>query len=353
MNILILGGSRFIGKAIAQQAAAAGHEVTLFNRGKTLAESSFAHIQGDLAELEHFKARFASLQPDVVVHCMALSEQDAQRAVQAFAGLNCQLLVLGSADCYDAFQALNRGEERAELPLDENSPLTSIRHYYAELVPERAMNHYDKNLMTAALMQAGAQGLVRPTVYRVPMVWGPEDYQFAGRHGSIIRRIYDRQRQFVLGSSSQQTIWHFGYIDNIAAAVVHSFGKDLDQQVFNLGEPKQRSWRRWIALYAQAAGFEFEVELVPDEWLDPEHKRNTPPRHNFLDTHRFRELTGFVEPVALESAIACNLEWGLAHPEQLGPAPDYAGEAQKLAAYQGFLKAQQPEPAKSETRKEG
>ena len=35
MHLLVLGGTRFLGRAIVDAALAAGHEVTLFNRGLT------------------------------------------------------------------------------------------------------------------------------------------------------------------------------------------------------------------------------------------------------------------------------------------------------------------------------
>ena len=35
MRILVLGGTRFLGRAIVEAALARGHELTLFNRGRT------------------------------------------------------------------------------------------------------------------------------------------------------------------------------------------------------------------------------------------------------------------------------------------------------------------------------
>ncbi|HND50133.1 MAG TPA: NAD-dependent epimerase/dehydratase family protein, partial [Anaerolineales bacterium] len=35
MNILVIGGTRFLGRHFVNSARAYGHEVTLFNRGKT------------------------------------------------------------------------------------------------------------------------------------------------------------------------------------------------------------------------------------------------------------------------------------------------------------------------------
>ncbi|MGH9172217.1 MAG: NAD-dependent epimerase/dehydratase family protein [Acidimicrobiales bacterium] len=49
MRILIVGGTSFVGRHITEHALAAGHEVTLFNRGQTNAGafSQVSHVQGD------------------------------------------------------------------------------------------------------------------------------------------------------------------------------------------------------------------------------------------------------------------------------------------------------------------
>jgi 2'-hydroxyisoflavone reductase len=38
LRLLIIGGTKFLGRAIAEIALARGHELTLFNRGRTNAE---------------------------------------------------------------------------------------------------------------------------------------------------------------------------------------------------------------------------------------------------------------------------------------------------------------------------
>ena len=58
MRILLLGGTRFLGRAMADAALAAGHELTLFNRGETNAElfpeaeKLRGNRDGDLSALE-------------------------------------------------------------------------------------------------------------------------------------------------------------------------------------------------------------------------------------------------------------------------------------------------------------
>lgn len=58
MKLLVIGGTSFVGRAITQAALAAGHDVTLFNRGRT-APGDFADVErltgdrnGDLAVLQ-------------------------------------------------------------------------------------------------------------------------------------------------------------------------------------------------------------------------------------------------------------------------------------------------------------
>jgi 2'-hydroxyisoflavone reductase len=49
MKLLLLGGTKFLGRAVAEAALAAGHELTLFNRGRTNPElfPEAEHLRGD------------------------------------------------------------------------------------------------------------------------------------------------------------------------------------------------------------------------------------------------------------------------------------------------------------------
>ena len=58
MNILILGGTVFLGRALVEEAQRRGHSLTLFNRGRTNAdqflnlEVLYGNRDGDLAALQ-------------------------------------------------------------------------------------------------------------------------------------------------------------------------------------------------------------------------------------------------------------------------------------------------------------
>jgi nucleoside-diphosphate-sugar epimerase len=339
MKILILGGTRFIGKAAAERAAASGHEVVLFNRGKTRSDSPYQTITGDVDQLKEHASALRDLRPDVVIHAIAYTEAHARDVVDVFAGIGPRLIVLSSQDCYEAFYQLNHGRDVAELPLAEDAQLCARRYYWAGRPGTKTYPDYDKNLVTSAILSAHAEGRLVASVLRLPMVFGPGDFQFRHRHGKFIRRLYDRQPVMVMGAVEQSSLFTFGFIDNIAAAIVHAVETPVvDGKVFNVGETKSRSLRRWAELYAEAAGSTFEFSILPDAMTEQDAAAiNNPPRLLQFDATAFERQTGFADPVPLSEQIQRTLAWGLEHVDALGPKPDYDSERALVESYRGFL----------------
>ncbi|MEV4351957.1 NAD-dependent epimerase/dehydratase family protein [Actinoplanes sp. NPDC049596] len=91
MHLLVLGGTRFAGRAVVEAALAASHDVTLFHRGLTnpglfpQAESVFGDRTADLSPLagRHFDAVLdvAGYRPEVVAKSVAALEGGAGRYV--------------------------------------------------------------------------------------------------------------------------------------------------------------------------------------------------------------------------------------------------------------------------------
>jgi 2'-hydroxyisoflavone reductase len=85
MHLLVLGGTRFVGRAVVDAALSAGHQVTLFNRGRTDAglypqlETVIGDRTGDLSELR-------GRQFDTVVDVAGYHPEVVANAARAFAG---------------------------------------------------------------------------------------------------------------------------------------------------------------------------------------------------------------------------------------------------------------------------
>jgi nucleoside-diphosphate-sugar epimerase len=307
MKLLVLGGSRFIGRALVRQARAEGHQVVVFNRGKTDPEGT--DITGDRRNLEASQLALRAVEADAVVDCIAYSEEDGRQLVSVFG--DTRMVVLSSADCFAGFRRVVLGEDPGELPMRDHSALCTERHYWRGSAHHA--DDYDKNLMTAVVAPAGA------TVLRLPMVYGPGDHQVAYRHGTILHHLLAGRSRYVEGAVSLSTIWTYGYIENMVAAILHAVGHADPGEVYNLAEPSVRTRRRWVELYAAASGRPLEVVAVCDEKLEGSRIA----AHLLVDGGRYRRDTGFVEPVPLLDGIARTWAWAQAHPEVLGPEPDF------------------------------
>jgi nucleoside-diphosphate-sugar epimerase len=332
MKVLIIGGTGFISGDIARQAAAAGHEVTLFNRGFSDAHSPYNVINGDVNDILARKKEIQELKPDIVVDSIAYTEQHAKDLVTLFEGTPTRLIVLGSADCYEAFWNLNNNEDTSDHPVREDAETSKKKYYWKDRGTHTGGEKYDKNLMTDVLMDAFKKGKALPTVFRLPFVYGPNDRQYANRHGKIIKHIIDRQTDIVMSGTEQSKLYTYGYVENVAAAIVHSFNfKQTIGKIYNLGEAEVRTTRRWAELYAAQAGHKFNYRILPPEVFPQDGVFNESPQNLILDTSQFRKDTGFKEPVSLGDAIKRTSDWAVKNPDCLKNVETNYAEMKKLA----------------------
>ena len=85
MDALILGGTRFLGLAIANAAAARGDRVTVFHRGKTAAELP-PGVEQILGDREHDLARLDGRRWDAVFDTCGFAPRIVRESVSALAG---------------------------------------------------------------------------------------------------------------------------------------------------------------------------------------------------------------------------------------------------------------------------
>jgi 2'-hydroxyisoflavone reductase len=85
-RILVLGGTRFLGRAVVESAVAKGHEVTLFNRGQTNPElfPEIEKIRGDrTADVSPLKGRRWDAVIDVAAYEPEVAERSAETLSQS------------------------------------------------------------------------------------------------------------------------------------------------------------------------------------------------------------------------------------------------------------------------------
>ena len=98
MKILVLGGTRFIGRSIVERLLREGHSVTLLNRGVSTDPfgTRVRRLLGDRREPGFVKRAAASRDYDAVVDVSALREEDTASAIAAFTSLKASGVVMTS-----------------------------------------------------------------------------------------------------------------------------------------------------------------------------------------------------------------------------------------------------------------
>jgi UDP-glucose 4-epimerase len=315
----MLGGTRFIGRAIVEELAAAGHDLLIVHRGQLEPDDlvPVQHLHAERLELAAHRDELAAFRPDAAIDCRALTRTDSQIAIDALpAGI--RLIVISSLDVYRAFGAVNEERETDPVPLDENSPVRENRYPYRGRMP--GMDDYDKLDVEDVYLRQGATSL------RLPMVYGAHDYQL--REEYILRRIRARRTRIPFGTGMWLTCR--GYVKDIARGV-HLILKtpQTEGQVFNLCEDRTYSVGLWSRMILDAAGSDAELVRVADEALPEDLKATgTMTQHIAASARKARSMLGWTTSDPEES-LRTTVRWHLAHPPR-DPNLDFSADDRAL-----------------------
>jgi len=162
MRILVIGGTRFVGKHFVAQALAAGHEITLFHRGQT-GSDLFPEAEHRVGDRDSDLAALAPGRWDATVDTCAYLPRQVHGLADALDGRGGHHLLVSSTAVY----ATPGGPG-----IDEDAPLTELADPTVEEVNADSYGGLKVLCEQAAAARHGdATVLVRPTY-----VVGPGDY---------------------------------------------------------------------------------------------------------------------------------------------------------------------------------
>ena len=298
MRVIVLGGTMFIGRAIAEALTAAGHPVLVAHRGITEPDDLRAveHLHAERGAWPGQRDAFAAFGADAAVDVSAGNGPDARAALAALPA-NLALVALSSVDVYRAYEALHTGRQTDPVPLTEESPLRTARH-----IDGPAWENLD---VEEAYLGAGA------TILRLGFVYGEHDYQ--RRFEPVLRRVRAGRSRLPIGAAA--FLGSRVYAGDVAGAVLTALStRRAAGQCLNIVEDQTAPMRLFYEQVISAAGASLELVRVPDEALPPDlQETGTLSQHLLASPAKAREVLGWQatpSPPVLRRAVT----WHLAHP---------------------------------------
>jgi len=322
VRVLILGGTRFIGRRIALDLLARGDDVVVVHRGKSEpAElSGCAHLHAAREALGEVSGQLRALRPEAVIDTRAMTAADATAVLPHLPDV--PLVLLSSIDVYRAYELLLAGRGGEPVPLTESSPVRSGRYPLRDLLPGLG-EHYDKLDVEPSYLARGG------TVLRLSMIYGEHDGQ--RREEFILRRVRAGRRRIPFGAGT--SLDTRCYVGDVASAVLAALDRApaASGQVFNVGDLATDTVRDYAHRILAAAGHDAELVTVPEAHL-PEDLEDTKSiaQHFLVDSRKAATVLGW-RPTDPASTVPVSVAWHLAHP----PAdsdPDFSPDDRALAA---------------------
>ncbi|MCZ6675818.1 MAG: NAD-dependent epimerase/dehydratase family protein [Candidatus Poribacteria bacterium] len=325
MKILIIGGTRYMGRIAVQRLLDRGDRVTVFSRGNTQPDwwNQVEHIQGDRGDLSDFRAKLKGKSFDAVIDTQAFRKEDVESAVETFAGNVGRYLMVSTGSVYldgklDFFTHCPFKES------DVNWATLDYTYPEGEDPYGVGKRHCEKWLHE--------NSDVPYTIIRIPAVMGWDDP--TGRMWWWVQRALDGGGVIVPLEA------HAVFRTLYAADAADNFIRALDvpaaaNQTYHIAMQEIMTIERWAQLIWNAVGHQCKITYVPSEAVHkherlkayaPPLSREIPYIHNLSKAER--EFGFRTTPVA--KWIGTSVDWYRNHYEG-GDSEGYEYREEELA----------------------
>ena len=311
MTIAVLGGTGFIGTAVAKRILARGSTPLLLARGQhAVALPEGARFEAvDRLDGRRLVEIFQQHQVDIVIDIFGLGLLNTGAVLAAMGAVGGRYVLLSSVDVYSNYGGLLRRETPpVQLkPAKEDDPLRTFRFPYRgnphrpQGVEAALFEDYDKIILEEA---SAADGRFETTVIRAPMIFGPGDKQH--RFAWAINAV---KKGGVIELDQRAAKWpnSYGYIDDVAEAMVlAATSSKAAGRIYNVGQNFVRNPIEWLLTFAVVLNRPVEVLEVPPEKRGLQAERADASDLSYpltLDSSRIRHELGFTEIVPEREAL--------------------------------------------------
>ena len=300
VKILVMGGTRFVGKPLVAQLLSEGHQLTLFTRGKNPVPAGVEHLCGDRSSAEGLAA-LQGRSFDVIVDSSGRTLDDSRAVIERTGAPSHRFLYVSSAGVY----------ADSELwPLTEDSPTDP-------------QSRHSGKLDTEAWLSAEK---IPFTSFRPTYIVG------AGNYNPVESWFFDRivHGRPVPLPGDGTTITQLGHVNDLAAAMALSLGVDAAaNRVYNCSSVQGITFRGLVAAAARACGKDpasVEIRSFDPSGLDKKARKTFPLRmaHFLTDVTRVQRELAWTPAYSVEAAMADS--YANDYAGRMPTSPDFSGD---------------------------
>ncbi|WP_320664410.1 NAD-dependent epimerase/dehydratase family protein [Prochlorococcus sp. MIT 1223] len=265
MKILIIGGTRFIGKSLVRKLASKGYEITLFTRGLNPVPDFVEHIKGDRHVQDDLQS-LAGRNFDVITDSSGRTLEDSKRIIEITGHPNLRFIYISSAGVYQKSEVLPLNEECL---IDENS--RHIGKYLTEIWLKEEKIPY--------------------TSFRPTYIYGP------GNYNPIEKWFFDRllNKRPIPIPDNGHTITQLGHVEDLTSAIAKSLESDKTlNQIYNCSSKQAVTFKGLVYIAAKACGvIKSDINLTSfnSSMLDSKSRKAFPLRleHFYTDISKLEK----------------------------------------------------------------
>jgi 2'-hydroxyisoflavone reductase len=253
MRLLIIGGSRFLGRAVAVEALAAGHEVTVFNRGRSGPDvGGVEAVRGDRESVKDLARLTEGREWDAVIDTCGYVPAVVRRSVRALAG---------NAECYLFMSTCSVFSDWPARPVSDDSPTYDCS-------PDAGRDGDDGTLKVGCERVVERDFPGRTLALRLGLLLGP--HEDVGRLPAWLLRVADagEHRDLrVLAPGDPDRPMRVLDARDAAVFALDAIDRGL-QGAYVVNSPEANTtYGEWLGYCIEATGSRAELVWVDDDFL--------------------------------------------------------------------------------------
>ncbi|HIT76677.1 MAG TPA: NAD-dependent epimerase/dehydratase family protein [Candidatus Avipropionibacterium avicola] len=310
LDVLFLGGTGTISTACVRSALAAGHRVTVLNRGSSEAPSGAESVVGDVRDADSLRSALDGRSYDVVADFLSFVPDHVRTVLDVVEGSTGQYINISSASAYE--------KPPRYLPVTESTPLRNPYWQYSR----------DKIACEDLLVAAHRERGLPMTIVRPSHTYDDRRLPTIGKWNDIARMRAGRP---VVIHGDGTSLWTVTHADDFAVAFTGLLANpQAIGEAFTITGDHAPTWNQIYRWLAEAAGVSdpefvhiasetiarFAPDLGPGLLGDKSHSM-------VFDTSRVRRLVpGFATTITYDEGARRVINHLDAHPELQRVDPD-------------------------------